>query len=256
MNPDKLFDYLEGRLPAAERAALEERLMSDKQLQRELAVARQIHAGMRGDSREVLLPPRSDVTEQGRKMALRVGAAFIVLMAVNVGIGLWLIARHETKNPNRALLERQMREQIANSLEHAAATFTPAPLGVGEITVPAAHGKLEVVADQVVVIASRFGGSATKGLEDRGRLSVLVDVPSNRDPEFRAAISSMVGEALPASATPATAAQASGSPAFAKATADKPTPATATQEPGSTIPATSEKKSFVIQIVEQSAKSD
>jgi hypothetical protein len=256
MNPDKLFDYLEGRLPAAERAALEERLMSDKQLQRELAVARQIHAGMRGDSREVLLPPRPDVTEQGRKMAVRVGAAFIVLMAVNVGIGLWLIARHETKNPNRALLERQMREQIANSLEHAAATFTPAPLGVGEITIPAAAGKLEVVADQVVAIASRFGGSATKGLEDRGRLSVLVDVPSNRDPEFRAAISSMVGEALPSAATPATASQASGSPAFAKATADKSTPATARQEPESTIPATSEKKSFVIQIVEQSAKSD
>jgi hypothetical protein len=44
----------------------------------------------------------------------------------------------------------------------------------------------------------------------------------------------MVGEALPASATPATAAQ----------------------EPGSTIPATGDKKSFVIQIVEQSAKSD
>lgn len=234
MNPDKLFDYLEGRLPAAERAALEERLMSDKQLQRELAVARQIHDGMRGDSREVLLPPRPNVTEQGRKMALRVGAAFIVLMAVNVGIGLWLIARHETKNPNRALLERQMRDQIANSLEHAAAAFTPPPLGVGEITVLATPGKLAAVADQVVTIASRFGGSATKSLEDRGRLSVLVDVPSNRDPEFRAAISSMVGEALPASATPATAAQ----------------------EPGSTIPATSEKKSFVIQIVEQSAKSD
>src|SRR5438477_34936 len=57
MNPDKLFDYLEGRLPAPERAALEDRLMSDKQLQRELAVARQIHAGMRGDSREVVVPP-------------------------------------------------------------------------------------------------------------------------------------------------------------------------------------------------------
>ena len=142
MNPDKLFDYLEDKLPAAERAALEQRLMSDKQLQRELAVARQIHAGMRGDSREVLLPPQPDVTEQGRKMALRVGAAFIVLMAVNVGIGLWLIARHETKNPNRALLEKQMREQIANSLEHAAATFTPAPLGVSEIMVPAATEKL------------------------------------------------------------------------------------------------------------------
>jgi hypothetical protein len=223
MNPDKLFDYLEDKLPATERAALEERLMSDKQLQRELAVARQIHAGMRGDSREVLLPPQPDVTEQGRKMALRVGAAFMVLMVVNVGIGLWLIARHETKNPNRALLEKQMREQIANSLEHAAATFTPAPLGVSEVMVQAATGKLEAVADEVVTIASRFGGSATKGLADQGRLSVLVDLPSSREPEFRAAISSMVGQATPASATPATAA------------------------------ATTEKKSFVVQIVEQSA---
>jgi hypothetical protein len=234
MNPDKLFDYLEGRLPAAERAALEERLISDKQLQRELTVARQIHAGMRGDSREVLLPPTPDVTEQGRKMALRVGAAFIVLMAVNVGIGLWLIARHETKNPNRALLERQMRDQIANSLEQAAATFTPAPLGIGEITVPAATGKLDLVADEVVAIATRFGGSATKGLPDRGQLSVLVDVPSNREPEFRAAILSMVGQALPASATPARAPQAEGSPS----------------------PTKNEKKSLVVQIVEQSAKSD
>src|SRR5438093_13392206 len=100
MNPDKLFDYLEGRLPAAERAALEQQLISDRQLQRELAVARQIHAGMRGDSREVLLPFEPAVTEQGRKMALRVGAAFIILMAVNVGFGLWMIAGREPKNPN------------------------------------------------------------------------------------------------------------------------------------------------------------
>jgi hypothetical protein len=226
MDPDKLFDYLEGNLPPAERAALEKQLISDKQLQRELAVARQIHAGMRGDSREVLLLPTQDVTEQGRKMALRVGAAFIVLIVVNVGIGLWLIARHETKNPNRAVLERQMREQITNSLEHAAATFTPAPLGVGEIMVRAATGKLETVADEVVTIATRSGGSATKGLADKGRLTVLVDLPSSREPEFRAAISSMTGEAPPGSPTPATAAAAN------------------------------EKKSFVVQIVEAAAKSD
>jgi hypothetical protein len=241
MNPDKLFDYLEGRLPDGERAALEQQLISDKQLQRELAVARQIHAGMRGDSREVLLPERTEMTEQGRKTALRVGAAFMVLMAVNVGIGLWFIARHETKNPNRALLEKQMREQIANSLEHAAATFTPAPLGVSEIMVPAATGKLETAGDEVVTIATRFGGSATKGLADRGRLSVLVDLPSNREAEFRAAISSMVGE------TPE-------SSAFAKATGDKALPATSAQPQGSTIPATGEKKSFVVQIVEQSPR--
>jgi hypothetical protein len=229
MNPDKLFDYLEGRLPASEQAALEERLISDKQLQRELAVARQIHAGMLGDSREVLLPSEPDVTEQGRKMALRVGVAFIILMAVNVGFGLWLIVRHETRNPNRALLETQMREQIAKSLEHAAATLTPAPLGVSEITVPAAAGKLDAVADEVVTIASRFGGSATKGLQDRDRLNVLVDVPANREQEFRAAIASITAERP-------------GSSAFAKATADK------------TTPATTEKKSFVVKIVEQSSK--
>jgi hypothetical protein len=228
MNPDKLFDYLEGRLSPGERAALEEQLISDKQLQRELAVARQIHTGMRGNSREVLLPPEPDVTEQGRKMALRVGAAFIILMAVNVGFGLWLIARHETKNPNRALLETQMRKQIAKSLEHAAATLTPAPdaLGVSEIIIPAATGKLDAVADQVVTIASRFGGSATKGLPDQGRISILVDLPANRESEFRAAIASIGGG--PASPPPATA----------------------------TSPAAAGKKSFVVQIVEEPAKSD
>jgi hypothetical protein len=236
MNPDKLFDYLEGRLTASERAALEEQLIWDKQLQRELAVARQIHAGMRGDSREVLLSPRPDVTEQGRKMALRVGAAFIILMVVNVGFGLWLIARHEIKNPNRALLETQMREQIAKSIERAAARLTPAPLGVTEIAIPSAAGKLDAVADEVVTIASRFGGTATKGLQDSDRMSVLVDLPANREQEFRAAIQSIGGESL-------------GSSAFAEATADKTPPATGT-------PATAEKKSFVVQIVESAAKRD
>jgi len=240
MNPDKLFDYLEGKLPAAERAALEERLISDKQLQHELAVARQIFSGMLGDSREVVLPSQPDVTEQGRKMALRVGVAFIILMAINVGFGLWLIVRHETRNPNRALLETQMRHQIVKSLEHAAATLTPAPLGVSEITVPVATGNLDTVADEVVTIASRLGGSATKGLQDRDRLSVLVDVPSNREQEFRSAIASITAERP-------------GSSAFAKATADKPTPATAAT---ATIPATKEKKSFVVEIVEEQPKSD
>jgi hypothetical protein len=231
MNPDKLFDYLEGRLSPTERAALEERLISDKQLQHELAVVRQIHAAMRGDSRGVLLPPHPDVSEQGRKMALRVGVAFIILMAVNVGFGLWLIVRHESRNPNRALLERQMREQIAKSLDQAAATLTPGPLGVSEITVPAAAGKLETVADEVVTIASRLGGAATKGLQDGARISVLVYIPLNREHELRAAIAS-IGEERPQS-----------------------TPAATATEPQS-VPATTEKKNFVVQIVETASKRD
>jgi hypothetical protein len=225
MNPDKLFDYLEGRLSPKERAALEEQLMSDKQLQREFAVARQIHAGMRGESREVVFPAAPDLPEQGRKMAIRIGVAFMVLMFVNVGIGLYFIFWHESKNPNRPLLEAQMREQIAKSIERAA-TLTPAPnaLGVTEITVPADKGKLDGVADKVVAIVSGLGGSATKGVPDAGRLSILVDLPASRESEFRNAIAAIT--AKPESS------------AFAEATADKPTPATG------------EKKSFVVQIVE------
>lgn len=257
MNPDKLFDYLEGRLPAAERAALEDQLISDQQLQRELAVARRIHAGMDDGSREVLLANQADATRRGRKIALRVGAAFIILMAVNVGAGLWIIARHESRNPNRALLEAQTREQIMKSLQQAAkAALTPSPsFGVSEITISAAQGRLDAVADEVVALAGRLGGSGTKGLPDEHRIGVLVDLPSNRESEFRATITSVVTEEP-------------GSSAFAErpsrttmagqeAAADKTTSATTGQETlESTAPGTAEKKSFVVQIVEAAAKQD
>jgi anti-sigma factor RsiW len=239
MNPDKLFDYLDGKLTAAERAALERQLIFDPQLQRELAVAREIHAGMRSDSREIFLAAGTDVTQRGRKIALRVGAVFIILMAVNVGVGLWLIARHETKNPNRALLEAQMRQQISKALEHAATTLTPAPLGVSELTIPAATGKLDSIAEQVVTITSGLGGSALKGLPENHRLSVLVNLPANRESEFRTAIASIAG------------AKAASSASAATQTAPPITP-----EPGATIAAKVEKKSFVVQIVEPASKQD
>ena len=229
MNPDKLFDYLDGRLNSSERAALEEQLISDKQLQREFAVARQIHAGMRGESKEVVLPAPPDVSEQGRKMAIRIGVAFMILMFVNVGIGLWFIFRHESKNPNRPLLEAQMREQIAKSIESAAA-LTPSPnvLGVTEITIPAEKRKLDAIGDKVVAIVSELGGSATKGVPDAGRLNVLVDLPANRESEFRSAVASIQGRGSPETPVPVGSA-----------------------EPGSPTPATGEKKSFVVQIVEE-----
>jgi len=119
--------------------------------------------------------------------------------------------------------------------------------------VPAATGKLETVADEVVAIATRYGGSATKGLADKGRLSVLVDLPSSREPEFRAAISSIMG---PTKTTSPAASEAPRSSAFAEATADKTTPATAVQQPGSTIPAKEEKKSFIVHVVEAAPKQD
>ena len=235
MNPDKLFDYLEGRLPPKERAALEEQLISDKQLQREFAVARQIHAGMRGESREIVLPAPPDVPEQGRKMAIRIGVAFMILMFVNVGIGLWFIFRHESNNPNRPLLEAQMREQIAKSIEHAAA-LTPAPsvLGVSEITIRTEPDRVDAVADRVVAIVSELRGSATKGVPDAGRVSILVDLPSNRESEFRGAVAAIGGN-TPGSTPPATATSQ----------------ATVSRE---TMPPATERKSFVVQIVEPTAR--
>jgi hypothetical protein len=240
VNPDKLFDYLDGRLLPAERAALEERLMSDKQLQRELAVARQIHAGMQGDSREVLLPTPEDISERGHNMAIRIGAAFMVLVFVNVGIGLWFIFKHESDNPNRPLLERQMREQIAKSIERAAATFTPEPnaLGVSEMIIRAESGKLDAVANDVVAIVSRSGGSATKGVPDEGRLSILVDVPANRESDFRNAIASLGGESLKSSNSITAQEPESSRPVAAKATA------------------AAEKKSFIVKIVESAKKAE
>jgi len=222
MNPDKLFDYLDGRLSAAERAALEKQLTSDQQLQRELAIARRIHAGMEGNSREVTLSSETDVSARGRKLALRVGAAFIILMGANVGVGLWLIARHETKNPNRALLETQMRQQVTKALEHAATTLTPAPLGVSQITVPTASGRLNAVANEIVTIARQLGGSATKGLPDKNRVSVLVDLPGNHESEFRAALGAIAG----------------GAPI---------SPVSSAAEP---VASGSEKNSFVVEIIE------
>jgi len=109
---------------------------------------------------------------------------------------------------------------------NAAAGFTPAPVGASEITIPAATGALDAVADKVVTITSQFGGSATKGLADQHQLSVLVDLPVNREAEFRAAIASIVAGERPASTLPATAVS----------------------------PASTEKKSFVVQIVEATPK--
>jgi len=114
-----------------------------------------------------------------------------------------------------------MRMQIAKSIERAAPLApTPNALGVTEITIAAETGKLDSVADKVVAIVSELGGSVTKGIPDAGRLSMLVDVPGNRELEFRAAIASIGGS-----------------------------------NPQPTIPGSAEKKSFVVQIVEGSSAS-
>ena len=51
------------------------------------------------------------------------------------------------------------------------------------------------VADQIASTAIRLNGSATKGLPNEHDVSVLVELTSNREPEFRASIATITGGA-------------------------------------------------------------
>jgi len=197
MNPDKLFDYLDGKLPDHERRALEERLISDASARREFDVARRIHASMRENQSyrpEILSEISEETAARGRRMARQVGLAFIVLVAMNVLLGLVYITRHESKNPNRQLLDEQAREQLRRSLEKAAvATLTPPPLGVSELRITTERGQSDAVADGILKAAKKFLGGATKGVPDNGQIQVLVEIPANKAAEFKGALSPLPG---------------------------------------------------------------
>jgi hypothetical protein len=189
MNPDKLFDYLDGSLPEPERRKLEEQLMDDPQLRRELEVARRIHAGMqarRSERPEVFGELSEERAARGRRLTRQIGLAFGVLVAMNVVFGLLYIAHHESKNPNRAALEIQSRDQLRRALEKAAATsLTPPPMGIGELSVVAETGHAQAVADEITKLAVRLNGTGTKGVPDNGRIEVLTELPANRVAEFK-----------------------------------------------------------------------
>jgi anti-sigma factor RsiW len=185
MSPQTLFDYLDGKLPANERAKLEELLASDPQLRRELEVARRIHSQM-SDSREVfaaldetLAPSRGAVL--GRRIAILFGA----LVFLNVLFGLYAIYFLENKR-HKAQSNEKNRQQVVQALESTAASAMPTPkLDIGEIKVPAADGQLDAVVKQVIEAARECGGSADKNLTNENGTLVFAEVPSTRENEFR-----------------------------------------------------------------------
>jgi hypothetical protein len=184
MNPDKLFDYLDGKLSAAERAALEESLVSDSQLQRELEIARRIHASMR-DSREVLetLEPRS-ATNRGAVLGRRIAIAFAVLVFLNVLFGLYAIVFMEKKRRIRPL--EQQKQQLVEALQKAGASALPTPsLDISEIKLNAPTAEHNRLADKVIAAAKQCGGSAVKGLADENGILLFAEVPAPRENDFR-----------------------------------------------------------------------
>src|SRR2546430_3814544 len=123
MNPDKLFDYLDGKLSPNERAELEERFMSEPELRQELAVARQIHASM-SDSREVVGFAQPTLEERGAVLGRRIMIAFAILVFANVLFGIYAIAFMKKKTRTQLNTE-QNRTELAESLSRTAAVALP-----------------------------------------------------------------------------------------------------------------------------------
>ena len=196
MNPDKLFDYLEGKLSPSERAELEERLMSDPQLRRELAVARQIHTNM-GNSREVLGVAEPTLEERGAVLGRRIAIAFSVLVFANVVFGIYAIAFMKKKERTQLNTE-QNRTELAESLARTAAVALPPPsLDVEEIKFTAPVPEQEKLANKIIAAAKQTGGSGTKGLADQQGVLLFAEVPTARLSEFHDSMKKL-GATLPA----------------------------------------------------------
>lgn len=209
MNPDKLFDYLDGKLAPAERQELEEKLMSDTQLRRQFNVAREIHRAS-GGSREVIVPPSDPAAlERSGVLGRRIAIACVALVFLNVVIGLAVIVGKNKKKPEHSARENAMRQQLSTSLGAAAQNAMPPPSFVAQdIQITAPRAEWEKLASRVIAAASSLGGDARRALPEPDRLTLLADIPSSRESDFRQAITGPA--AVAASPSPAAPPAASG----------------------------------------------
>lgn len=200
MTPEKFFDYLEGKLPPAEKERLERALIADPELQQEFATARQIHRGLQRP------PNESSATTQAARRGRQVAAAFAVLVLMNVVLGLvYIFKANKPSDEVRKAKEDALRHQLESSVEKsAAAAFPPPSIGIEPIVLPVARAKQNAVAETIINAATKAGGSGTKGLPNDDGFSVLVLVPASAERDFRATLAALGGPSpAPAAATPA-----------------------------------------------------
>jgi hypothetical protein len=191
MNPEKLFAYLEGILPEQEHIELERQLATDPQLQRELAIAREMHRRSRG-SREIIGESEDiDIPPPSGKLGRRVATAFAFLVLVNVLVGIaFIIGKKRSDKPaDLRARELAMRQQLTASLQKTAETALPVPtLAADEIHLFASANEREALANNIVMLANQCGGSAAKAPADDTGITVLADLPAIREDEFRRAL--------------------------------------------------------------------
>jgi anti-sigma factor RsiW len=196
MSPDKLFNYLDGKLSAQERAAVERQLATDTHLQRELAMAREIHSRMR-DSREVLLEDETTAA-RGAILGRRVAIAFAALVFMNVLFGLYAIGFMKTKSRTPSAAD-QNRKELAQALDKAAAAAMPTPtLDIDEIKISAPAKQRDAMANKVIAAAKQSGGSAVKNLNNENGLLLFAEIPNEHANQFREALKKL-GAVLPTS---------------------------------------------------------
>jgi hypothetical protein len=195
MSPNKLFDYLDGKLPPAERAELERQLVTDKHLQRELVMAREIHSRAE-NAPEVVLPAEMK-TERGAILGRRVAIAFALLVFMNVLFGLYAIFFMENKRRNREL-DDQNRQQLTQALQKAAANVLPTPtLDNEEIRFVAPLKQQDATVKKILAAATQSGGSAARNLSNENGVLVFAEIPRARVDQFREALGKL-GAVLPA----------------------------------------------------------
>jgi len=185
MNPEKLFDYLEGKLSETERLRLEEQLAADPQLQRELTIAREMHRRSSG-SREVLLESdEPEIPSPPKPIGRRLITAFAALVLLNVFVGIAFIIGKKGDRTGERDRDAATRQQVTESLNRTANGALPLPTIGDDIHLPAPAEERERIADSVILLATQAGGSAAKAPPDDQRITVVIDVPSDRADEFR-----------------------------------------------------------------------
>jgi hypothetical protein len=160
-------------------------------LQRELDIAREMHRRSRG-SREVLGESEElEIPSPSGKLGRRLIAAFVLLVLVNVLVGIaFIIGKKRSDNPaDLRAKELAIRQQLTASLQKTAETALLTPsLGADEIHLSAPAHEHAALAENVVLLATQSGGSAAKAPPDEAGLTVLAEIPANREDEFRRAI--------------------------------------------------------------------
>ena len=201
MNPDKLFDYLDGKLSTPDREKLEDQLIRDPELQRQFAMARKIHERMSGNVREVILDEPPSGAVRGKQIVKRITIVFVALVFLNTVIGLIAIGMIQNKRHQEKVASEQARQDMTAAAERAAATALPNPTLVDEIEIAAPTNEQDATIEKIIAAAAQVNGSAAKNLSNENGTLVFAEIPVNRLSQFNDELTKL-GATLPPSSTP------------------------------------------------------